>query len=80
MGSHAFTSTGGVIHAEVKSENADVIFLVEDIGESIPPEYFDRIFEKFGIVESSKGPHSSESEAGKGSAFSFTSPTLKMLE
>ena len=49
-----FTPAAGVIKVKVRSENAGVIFSVEDTGEGIPSEYFHRIFEKFGQVETRK--------------------------
>ena len=49
-----FTPTGGTItvKAHHNSEENAVMFEVTDTGEGIPPEAFERIFEKFGQVES----------------------------
>jgi signal transduction histidine kinase len=48
-----FTPTGGTVAVSVrKAENADAMqFSVNDSGEGIPSEAFERIFEKFGQVE-----------------------------
>ncbi|HEY0073656.1 MAG TPA: PAS domain-containing sensor histidine kinase [Abditibacteriaceae bacterium] len=52
-----FTPTGGTITvgARYSLEEHEVIFDVTDTGEGIPPEAFERIFEKFGQVESRQG-------------------------
>ena len=49
-----FTPAGGIITIEARmGENAQsVVFDVKDTGEGVPPEAFERIFEKFGQVES----------------------------
>ncbi len=49
-----FTPAGGVITASAETGEGVVLFSVHDTGEGIPPEAFDRIFEKFGQVESRK--------------------------
>jgi len=49
-----FTPAGGTITAAAGVDDADMLFSVRDTGEGIPPEAFERIFEKFGQVESRK--------------------------
>ena len=49
-----FTSTGGAITASAELGEGEVLFNVRDTGEGIPAEAFERIFEKFGQVESRK--------------------------
>ena len=49
-----FTPTGGTITTTADAEGGDVLFSVRDTGEGIPPEAFERIFEKFGQVENRK--------------------------
>jgi PAS domain S-box-containing protein len=51
-----FTPTGGKITLSSESGNGgkEVVFHVHDTGEGIPREAFERIFEKFGQVESRK--------------------------
>jgi signal transduction histidine kinase len=48
-----FTPGGGTITASVRSEEGEraVTFAIQDTGEGIPQEAFERIFEKFGQVE-----------------------------
>jgi len=48
-----FTPSGGTITASVRSEKDEraVTFAIQDTGEGIPEEDFERIFEKFGQVE-----------------------------
>jgi signal transduction histidine kinase len=51
-----FTPPGGTISLAVQPHGSDAcLFSVSDTGEGIPEEAFDRIFEKFGQVESRKG-------------------------
>ena len=52
-----FTPSGGTVTVEARhSTDAEaVVFDVSDTGEGIPPEAFERIFEKFGQVESRQG-------------------------
>ena len=42
------------ISAQYSEADASILFAVRDTGEGIPREAFDRIFEKFGQVETSK--------------------------
>jgi len=49
-----FTPAGGTVTASAEMGEGIVLFSVRDTGEGIPPEAFDRIFEKFGQVESRK--------------------------
>jgi len=52
-----FTPKGGALSVEVRLNEIEsaALFRVSDSGEGIPPEAFERIFEKFGQVESRKG-------------------------
>ena len=49
-----FTPAGGTITASAQASDAALLFSIRDTGEGIPPEAFDRVFEKFGQVESRK--------------------------
>ncbi|HOS95979.1 MAG TPA: HAMP domain-containing sensor histidine kinase, partial [Armatimonadota bacterium] len=51
-----FTPSGGevIVRAGGGYDGQALHFMVEDTGEGIPPEYLDRIFEKFGQVETRK--------------------------
>ena len=63
-----FTPSGGRITMEVRtSDENDLLFVVKDTGEGIPPEAFERIFEKFGQVES--GPSAKLMSTGLGLTF-----------
>ena len=47
-----FTPSGGTITVgAARTANGDLLFSVRDTGEGIPPDAFERIFEKFGQVE-----------------------------
>lgn len=52
-----FTPAGGTLTVEVRPGETGqcLVFSVSDTGEGIPPEAFERIFEKFGQVESRQG-------------------------
>jgi signal transduction histidine kinase len=52
-----FTPRGGTVTvvARASEDGNSLDFAVRDTGEGIPPEEFERIFEKFGQVESRKG-------------------------
>jgi signal transduction histidine kinase len=54
-----FTPVGGTITVEVRQsdDGRTLLFSVSDTGEGIPTEAFERIFEKFGQVESRRGGH-----------------------
>jgi len=49
-----FTPVGGTITASAEAGDEGILFSIRDTGEGIPPEAFDRIFEKFGQVENRK--------------------------
>ena len=51
-----FSLSGGSIVLSVRADerNGEVVFAVRDAGEGIPAEAFDKIFEKFGQVETRK--------------------------
>jgi len=50
-----FTPRRGCVTVSVRTESAEALqFSVADSGEGIPPEAFERIFEKFGQVENRK--------------------------
>jgi signal transduction histidine kinase len=70
-----FTPCGGAIHVEAgRSENGkSVLFSVKDNGEGIPPEAFERIFEKFGQVDSRKGGRTN----GTGLGLTFCKLTIE---
>ncbi len=52
-----FTPEGGAVTVSVRldDDGHSLQFSIRDTGEGIPPEAFERIFEKFGQVESRKG-------------------------
>ncbi|HLK57214.1 MAG TPA: response regulator [Chthonomonadaceae bacterium] len=52
-----FTPVGGTLTVEVRFDayGQSLVFAVSDTGEGIPSEAFERIFEKFGQVESRQG-------------------------
>jgi len=52
-----FTPSGGTltVAAKLGEDEDSLVFSVSDTGEGIPPEAFERIFEKFGQVESRQG-------------------------
>jgi two-component system sensor histidine kinase/response regulator len=49
-----FTPFGGTITAAAELQEDVLLFSIHDTGEGIPPEAFDRIFDKFGQVENRK--------------------------
>jgi signal transduction histidine kinase len=49
-----FTPERGTVSVEVQCSEDSLLFCVVDTGEGIPEEAFERIFEKFGQVESRK--------------------------
>lgn len=49
-----FTPAGGTITLSVRRDGDTLIFSVRDTGEGIPKEDFERIFQKFGQVETRK--------------------------
>lgn len=49
-----FTPSGGRITLAVGFDDVSLTFSVRDTGEGIPPEAFERIFEKFGQVQTRK--------------------------
>jgi signal transduction histidine kinase len=49
-----FTPSGGSVTLGARRADHSVVFSVHDTGEGIPKEAFERIFEKFGQVESRK--------------------------
>jgi signal transduction histidine kinase len=50
-----FTPSGGTVAVSASAgDRGEMLFAVRDTGEGIPKESFDRIFEKFGQVESRK--------------------------
>lgn len=64
-----YTPRGGTITTSVRpgSDQRTVVFAVRDTGEGIPGEAFERIFEKFGQVES--GPAGQKFSTGLGLTF-----------
>ncbi len=63
-----FTPSGGSITIEVRaSDENTLLFAVKDTGPGIPPEAFERVFEKFGQVES--GPSAKMMSTGLGLTF-----------
>jgi two-component system sensor histidine kinase/response regulator len=61
-----FTPSGGSITLQVRNtdDKKAVEFCVHDTGEGIPPESFERIFEKFGQVDSREGGRSMSTGLG----------------
>jgi two-component system sensor histidine kinase/response regulator len=61
-----FTPTGGEVITIVRQEDSDkaLIIAVKDTGEGIPKEAFERIFEKFGQVETRKAGRKMSSGLG----------------
>lgn len=53
-----FTPRGGRIRLEIKPRDAGVRVALEDTGHGIPPEYRERIFDKFGQMECGQRKHS----------------------
>ena len=47
-----FTPAGGSITIAVRAEDGELEVAVKDTGPGIPPEFHDRIFEKFGQGQS----------------------------
>jgi len=53
-----YTPRGGRIRLEIKPQGAGARVALEDTGQGIPPEYRERIFDKFGQVECRQSRHS----------------------
>jgi PAS domain S-box-containing protein len=53
-----FTADGGRIEVTLTQQNQRAVITVSDDGIGIPPEYHDRIFEKFGQVPAQRRTHS----------------------
>ncbi len=55
-----FTRAGGTVHLHAQSDpDGGLLFSVRDTGMGIPPEAFERIFDKFGQVEGRTGTRTS---------------------
>jgi two-component system, sensor histidine kinase and response regulator len=61
-----FTPAGGTVtvKARLGDDQQSVVFSVTDTGEGIPAESFDRIFEKFGQVETREGGRTNSTGLG----------------
>ena len=61
-----FTPSGGAVTVEARQADDErfLLFSVRDTGEGIPPEAFERIFEKFGQVQSRRGGRTSSTGLG----------------
>jgi signal transduction histidine kinase len=61
-----FTPAGGsvTVGAKLGHDAASILFSVRDTGEGIPAESFDRIFEKFGQVDSRQGGRTNSTGLG----------------
>lgn len=61
-----FTSEGGkvTVGAHLNEPDKTILFAIRDTGEGIPPESFEKIFEKFGQVAARKAGHSQSTGLG----------------
>ncbi len=62
-----FTPAAGQITVSVRGEGADVRVSVSDTGRGIPPEFHQKVFEKFGQVEAAA--HGAKHSSGLGLTF-----------
>lgn len=62
-----FTPASGRIRVSVRVSNTGVRVSVSDTGPGIPPEFHERIFEKFGQVEAAR--HGAKHSSGLGLTF-----------
>jgi len=62
-----FTPASGQITVSVRADGADVKVSVADTGHGIPPEFHQKVFEKYGQVEAAK--HGAKHSSGLGLTF-----------